>query len=269
MIPLVLITKTCVCVCVFIELQISAQSCPVILTILCYSHWSLNIKGGSNILVLRKPLFKVPCAPLSSSFLFHRYLIDILGRHLLNQHCLVHAFFSYRPINSLPRFPHRFYNSHFWSFLRFSASPPPSFPDYLPRLPSLGSGTPHDATVSLERRVLRLWLLVTVGVAPSLSRASSDPPLQCYHFAGSRALSPLHPPRRSRPRSRSRSCPHPYPVLVPVPVHAPVPVPVTVSPLPSLMPFTVLPSVPHRRTGAGSCARSCWLPAGATFFLPT
>ena len=30
----------CVCVCVFIKLHITAQSGPVILVILCHSHWS-------------------------------------------------------------------------------------------------------------------------------------------------------------------------------------------------------------------------------------
>ena len=36
----------CVCVCVFIKLHITAQSGPVILVILCHSHWSS--RGGIN-----------------------------------------------------------------------------------------------------------------------------------------------------------------------------------------------------------------------------
>ena len=37
----------CVCVCVFIKLHITAQSGPVILVILCHSHWSSQ--GGINV----------------------------------------------------------------------------------------------------------------------------------------------------------------------------------------------------------------------------
>ena len=36
----------CVCVCVFIKLHITAQSGPVILVVLCHSHWSSQ--GGIN-----------------------------------------------------------------------------------------------------------------------------------------------------------------------------------------------------------------------------
>ena len=40
--------RVCVCmyICVFIKLHISTQSCPVILVILCHSHWSSQ--GGIN-----------------------------------------------------------------------------------------------------------------------------------------------------------------------------------------------------------------------------
>ena len=42
---MILVTKdvcvcVCVCLCVFIKLHITAQSGPVILVILCHSHWS-------------------------------------------------------------------------------------------------------------------------------------------------------------------------------------------------------------------------------------
>ena len=52
---MILVTKTsdqtrqrgvCVCVCVFIKLHITTQSGPVILVILCHSHWSS--RGGIN-----------------------------------------------------------------------------------------------------------------------------------------------------------------------------------------------------------------------------
>ena len=41
-----LLTRLCMCVCVFIKMQITAQSGPVILVILCYSLWSSQ--GGIN-----------------------------------------------------------------------------------------------------------------------------------------------------------------------------------------------------------------------------
>ena len=41
------IIRRCVCVCVFIKLHITTHSGPVILVILCHSHWPSqgNIKG--------------------------------------------------------------------------------------------------------------------------------------------------------------------------------------------------------------------------------
>ena len=73
---------------VFIKLHITAQSGPVILVILCHSH--LTSQGGSMMLLLRKSLIRrnegdtlsllvqfllkswVPCAQLTTSFLFSR-----------------------------------------------------------------------------------------------------------------------------------------------------------------------------------------------------
>ena len=43
---LVILVSVCVCVCVFIKLHITAQSGPVVLVILCHSHWSSQ--GGIN-----------------------------------------------------------------------------------------------------------------------------------------------------------------------------------------------------------------------------
>ena len=98
-----------------------------------------------------------------------------------------------------------------WDFLRFFVSPPPT-PDRAPRLSSLGSGPPYDATVSLGHRALRLAAVVAGYklASPSLSRL---PTHLSYHSVGSRAISPLHPTlyHRPRSRSRSRSCPHPCP----------------------------------------------------------
>ena len=86
----------------------------------------------------------------------------------------------------------------------------------------MGSGPPHDATVSLGRRVLRLWLLVTRWRHPP-SRVfrpiyrwrhlSPIPPLYHQHFESEscQALFPLHPHLYSLPRSRSHSRPHSYP----------------------------------------------------------
>ena len=65
------------------------------------------------------------------------YSLDVLGRHLLIQLYLVFL--------------------RFLALLRLSST----LPYHAPRLPSLDSGPPHDATVSMRHRVLRLWLLVT------------------------------------------------------------------------------------------------------------
>ena len=76
--------------------------------------------------------------------------------------------------------------------------------DPIPCPPSLGSGSEHDATVSLGRRVLWLRLLVT-GYSFASSAVSRVP---------TRALSSLHPHLYSRPHFLS----HPAPVVASIPL---------------------------------------------------
>ena len=162
------------------------------------------------------------------------YFLDIFGRRLPKQHSIVLVFFfSFRP--SLPGFSHRVSNSSGVSCA--SSHPSSALPDHAPHLPSLSSGPPHYTTASLGRRGLPLWLLVARWRLP-LSRIfrPPSPVLLLRSFPGPLSLSPL---TFICPRHLSRLS------------------------LPSLVPCSIIPSVPHRRTGAGSCARSCWLSAGA------
>ena len=112
--------------------------------------------------------------------------LDVLGQHLLNQHSLFYVFSPPAPVSPV---------SHIASiiFLRFLAlfRLSPAFLSYAPRLLSQGSSPPHAAMVSLGRRVLRLWLLLLVGIAP-LSRLLIH---LYYHFV--RFSSPISPPLSS------------------------------------------------------------------------
>ena len=80
---------------------------------------------------------------------------------LMNQRSLVYRFCLYCVI-SLSRFPHM----ASITLLVFLALLRPSFAfsGHVPRSLSPGSGPPHDTMVSLERWVLRLWLLVCWGL---------------------------------------------------------------------------------------------------------
>ena len=86
-------------------------------------------------------------------FLLPFYSLDILGRHLLNQHYYIIVYFCSPSARVFPVF-------HIVStiLLRFLAllHPSSALPDPVPRLSSLGVGPPHDTTVSLGRRVLQL-----------------------------------------------------------------------------------------------------------------
>ena len=129
-------------------------------------------------------------------------------------------------MTSLSRFPRRIYNYYiilysagvccaFLSLLRLSRS----FP--FPPIPRLWSSALSDGLTGTS------GLATTVAgysLASPSSLASSDPPLLLYHFVGSRALSPLHPPLHSRHRSRYRPTLVPTIVLVPVPDPDPIPV---------------------------------------------
>ena len=101
----------------------------------------------------------------------------------------------------------------------------------------MGFNPLHDAMVSLGRRVLRLWLLVTRWRRPTFIITSKIPrlSLQSPSFSNLVPAPRSHPHQfpftRSRPRCRLR----------------PVPVPLTVSSLPSLMPCT-----PPDTTSSGS-----------------
>ena len=111
-------SRVCVCVCVF-KLHITAQPGPVVLVILCHSHWSSQ--GGINDTYYENLWSDATKGThslyLHNSCLSSGYLVlppllpcdflDYLGRQLLNQLFLVFVFLSFRP--SLPRFPHRVY----------------------------------------------------------------------------------------------------------------------------------------------------------------
>ena len=93
---------------------------------------------------------------LSLRFLF----LDILGRHILNQHCLAYGL-AYGLFLLPPKSP-PFFTSRYNTLLVFLAllRPSSALLDPIPRFSSLGSGPPHNGAISLGRRV---------GVAPSLS----------------------------------------------------------------------------------------------------
>ena len=82
------------------------------------------------------------------------------------------------------------------------------------RLRLLGSGLPHDATASLGRRVLRLWLLITLWRRPL-----------CCAFQTT-SITTLKVPRLGLPSTL---------ISIIVPVSAPV-----LAPIPALMFFTLL-----------------------------
>ena len=120
----------------------------------CYENLSSDATKGANslyVLISALNALRFPLYFLSIPLIFS-FLIDRLGRHhLLNTHSLVFLFSPFRP--SLPRFPHCVYNSCvFFALLCLSSA----LADLVYHLPSLGSGPPYDATVSLGCRVLKL-----------------------------------------------------------------------------------------------------------------
>ena len=125
----------------------------------------------------------------------------------------------------------------FFALLRLCSSS--ALPAPVPRLPSLGSRPPHDAIVSLGRRVLRLWLLVPRWRHPLCRVFRPISTITSYVpgiFLPSTLLFVFVPVPASTPAS--------IPILlivhIPVLILVPVPVPVTVSYLPPLVPLTVL-----------------------------
>ena len=173
----------------------------------------------------------------------------VLGRHLLNQHSLLLPPES-PPCSTL------LYNS---SGVSRASSPLLRSPRFSPSPPVLDSGPPHDAT---------LLVSALAAVDAGCSLASSPLSRLSTHFnyyVGFEALSPLHP-------FLYFPVPIPTPVFVPVPaiVVVPVPAPVLVSVTVFSLPFPV-PGSLHCTTSsdavARSCARSYWLPVGATSCL--
>ena len=139
-----------------------------------------------------------------------------------------------------------------------------TFPDRTYRLRLLGSGLLHDATASLGRRVLRLWLLITLWRRPL-----------CCAFQTT-SITTLKVPRLGLPSTLiSIIVPVSAPVLALIPALMLITVLVLVpAPASSLFPSPFSPfhpwcpvflTIPHPRAGAGSCAKCCWLPAGVTF----
>ena len=84
------------------------------------------------------------------------YSPHILGRRQLNQHYLPYVLISYVQVSPV-------FHIASITLLEFSAflRPSSTLPGPLLQFPSLGSGPQRGAAVSLEHRVLRLWLLVT------------------------------------------------------------------------------------------------------------
>ena len=158
------------CVCTTTKLYITAQSSPIFLAIVCHSHcWSSqgwfndtyyenprsDATKGTHFLYLYSSYLSTECIALPS--LPPCYFLDFLIRQLLNQPFLACVFFCFRP--SLLCFPQIASTTppRFLALLHLSSA----LHDPTPRLPSLGSGPQHDATVSPKGRVMRLWLLVT------------------------------------------------------------------------------------------------------------
>ena len=108
-------------VCAFIKLHITAQSGPVILVILCHSHWSSQ--GGINDTCYEN-LWSDATKGTHSLYLYKSYLspehpvlppllpccsLKYPGWQLLNQPFLFCIFFAFHP-SCLPRFPHGVHN---------------------------------------------------------------------------------------------------------------------------------------------------------------
>ena len=69
----------CVCVCVFIKLHITTQSGPVILVILCHSHWSS--RGGINDTVCVCVFIKLPITAQSGPVILLILIVIICYSH--------------------------------------------------------------------------------------------------------------------------------------------------------------------------------------------
>ena len=106
-----------------------------------------------------------------------------------------------------------------------------TLPDPAPRLPSLGYGPQHDATVSRGRRYLLQAVVVGFSLpSPAFSRLHTH---IYYYFVRSQTLFPLHRYIYSRPPVFS---PVLVPASTPVPVLVPAPAPVSVlAPIPTLV----------------------------------
>ena len=150
----VAITLSYSCLCVFIELftHIAAQSGPLLLVILSYSHWSSQwgvnymfccqnlesdaTKGTYEYSVYSAALMVSPSACCPS--LSHSCSLNSLGQHLLNiKHSLLDVFYSCHPTLLAC--------ITLWRIIvLLHPSSPLSNPS--PRLLSLGFGPPRDAT---------------------------------------------------------------------------------------------------------------------------
>ena len=145
--------------CIFrsIKLHMTAQSGPVVLVI------RIGLpKGGSMILVTKishqtrqkgtHSLYTSYLSPERSALPpLLLFPLDILGRHLLDQNSLVYFFSTTARVSPV-------FHVVSITLLGFLALTRPSSAllGLVFRLPSLGSGSPHDATVSLGRRAFGL-----------------------------------------------------------------------------------------------------------------
>ena len=115
------------------------------------------------------------------------FSLGILGRHLLNQPSLVSVFFSTTLVSPVFRIAYITPQGLLVLLHPSSALPAPSLPSHLWALVLR-----MEATVSLRRRVMRLWLLVTRCPDPSSALLLlSLRRLQCFLSPSSPSPSPL------------------------------------------------------------------------------
>ena len=217
----------CVCVCVFIKLHITAQSGPIILFILCHSHWSSQ--GGIHDTCYEN-LWSGATEGTHSLYLYNSYLspeylvpppllpccsLDYLGWQLLNQPFLFYMFLSFHPC--LPRFPHGVYN-YFAVSCVFSPlfRPPRSYSRSRYRRPRSHLRYCPRFRPSSRPRSHPVFVYGSPPPSPSPSPPPAPVPVPVL-----RSVVRLHPRPRSRPRSRS--VPVPMTVHVPATVSVPTP----------------------------------------------
>ena len=103
---------------------------------------------------------------LAHPFLLSCYSLDSLGRHQLNPRSLFYCTNFSPPAQLSPVFHLGSINLQRFLSLLCHPLPPLPIASLSSFFLSLGFGPPHDATFSLGRHVLRLWLLIIRCVTP-------------------------------------------------------------------------------------------------------